>query len=274
MDEISPPGDSAGNGIAERAILTVGGLVETTKAVVEENVLEGRDAGPRLTAWMAHHVAQVICTCMVGADGLTPFRRLKGRKFGTPLAGFGERVWLRDPVLERVNKFNPRCTEARLLGFCLKSSRHIVLDFDGRFRMVWTIKRTNADDRWKVVSPRDPFSAADLESTPTEFTCSRGTRGVNPAAQRLERHSVDALPPDPNRDPVPRRLHLKQSDFMAHGTSDRCQGCRALVSGGRAQGHTEECRIRVKENSGRQRKGKPVFVPQPVEWVMLPQDVH
>ena len=40
VDEISPPGDSAGNGIAERAILAVGGLVRTTKAVVEENVLD------------------------------------------------------------------------------------------------------------------------------------------------------------------------------------------------------------------------------------------
>ena len=89
VDEVSPPGDSAGSGIAGRAILTVRGLVRTTKAVVEENVLEGRSAGPRLVAWMVHHAAQVICTCMVGADGLTPFGRLKGRKFGTPLAGFG-----------------------------------------------------------------------------------------------------------------------------------------------------------------------------------------
>ena len=184
---------------------------------------------------MVHHAAQVICACMVGADGLTPFRRLQERKFGTPLAGFGKRVWLRDPVLERVNKFNSRCTEARLLGFCLKSHRKIVVDFDGRFRMVRTIKRAHADDRWKVVSPRDPFSGADLESTPAEFTCSRGTRGdVNPAAQRLERHRVDALPPNPDHDPVPRRLYLKQRDFMAHGTSDHCPGCRALVSGGRA----------------------------------------
>ena len=96
------------------------------------------------------------------------------------------------------------------------------------------------------MSLRDPFSAADLESTPAEIPCSRGTRGdVNPTAQRFERHPFDVLPPDPNRDPVPRRLYLKQSDFMAHGTSDRCPGCRALVSGGRAQGHTEECRIRV-----------------------------
>ena len=71
--------------------------MRTTKAVVEENVLEGRDAGPRLTAWMVHHAAQVICACMVG---VTPFRRLKAR---TPLAGFGERVWLRDLVLGRAN---------------------------------------------------------------------------------------------------------------------------------------------------------------------------
>ena len=73
VDEISPQGDSAGSGIAERAILTFGGLVRTTKAVVEENVLEGRDAG--LKARMVHHAAQVICACMVGADGLAPFRR-------------------------------------------------------------------------------------------------------------------------------------------------------------------------------------------------------
>ena len=63
-----------------------------TKAVVEENVLEGRDTGPRLTAWMVHHATQVICACLVRADGLTPFRRLRERKFSTPLAGFGERV--------------------------------------------------------------------------------------------------------------------------------------------------------------------------------------
>ena len=66
--------------------------------------------------------------------------------------------------------------------------------------MVRTVKRANVDVRRPVVSPRDPFSAADLESTPAEFSCSRGTRGgVNPAAQRLERRPVDALPPDPNR---------------------------------------------------------------------------
>ena len=74
--------------------------------------------------------------------------------------------------------------------------------------------------------------------------------------QRLERHLVDVLPPDPNRDPVPRRLYLKQSDFVAHGTSDRCPGCRASASGGRAQGHIEECRIRVEGEIRKTQEGK------------------
>ena len=99
------------------------------------------------------------------------------------------------------------------------------------------------------MSPKDPFSAADLESTPGEFTCSGGT--VNPAAQRLERHLVDALPPDPNRDPVPRRLYVKQT-----GRQIAVRGCRALISGGRAQGHTEECRIRVEGEIRKTEEGK------------------
>ena len=37
-------------GIAERAIWTVGRHMASTKVVLEENVLEGHDVGPRLTA--------------------------------------------------------------------------------------------------------------------------------------------------------------------------------------------------------------------------------
>ena len=171
---------------------------------------------------MVHHAAQVICACMVGADGLTPFRRVKGAssahcwRVSVNACGSGTLFWKEQTSSIR---------DAQRRG-CL----------DSAFRMVRTLKRADADDRWKVLSPRDPFSAADLESTPAEFTCSRGTRGdVNPAAQCLERHPVDALPPDPDHEPVPRRQNLKQREFMAHGTSDRCPGCRASVSGGRAQ---------------------------------------
>ena len=84
--------------------------------------------------------------------------------------------------------------------------------------------------------------ARDLEVTHTEFVCSQGARGeVNPAARRLEM-TPDVHEPGPDHEPLPRSLHTKQEDVLAHGTSGHC---RALVSGGRAQEHTEECRFRV-----------------------------
>ena len=148
IDTNSPPGDSADKGIAERAILIVGGLVRMKKAVVEENVLEGRDAGPRLTAWMVHHAAQVIdLAWSEQTRGASSARRWQ---VSVNTCGSETRFW-----------------KERTSSICLKSSRYIVVDFDGRLRMVRTIKRANADDRWKVVSPRDPVSAADLESTPS-----------------------------------------------------------------------------------------------------------
>ena len=112
--------------------------------------------------------------------------------------------------------------------------------------MVRTVKRANADDRWKVVSPRDFSWPLIWNHRRLSSHVRGGLEGKSiPPAQRLERHPVETLPPDPNRDLVPKRLYFKQSYFMAHGTSDRCPGCRALICRGRAQGHTEECRSRV-----------------------------
>ena len=111
--------------------------------------------------------------------------------------------------------------------------------------------------RWKIASPNNRFSAADLEVTPAEFTCSTGARcEVNPVAKRFERAPVDVLAPGPDHEPLPSWLYLKQSDFLAHRTSDHCPGCRAPVSGGRAQGHTEESGIRVEEELKKTEVGK------------------
>ena len=139
--------------------------------------------------------------------------------------------------------------------------------------MVRPIKRANADDRGKLCRKRIPSSAADLESTPAEFTCSRGTREeVDPAAQRLEIHLVDALPPDPDHDPVPRRLYLKQR-FPGAWDVGSLPGLQS-TNQWPCTGPPKNVEFALKEKSGRQRKGKPVFAPQPVEWVMLPRGVH
>ena len=55
------------------------------------------------------------------------------------------------------------------LAVSLRSSCYIVVTF-GWSRLVWTVKRTRFEDRWKVASPSDLFSAGDLELTLVGFT--------------------------------------------------------------------------------------------------------
>ena len=78
---------------------------------------------------------------------------------------------------------------------------------------------SSQNERWEhheaIPSPRDPLLVSDLDMTPAEFTCLQGVQGeVNLPAQRQERPPVDALPPKPDHEPFPRRLHLQQRDFL------------------------------------------------------------
>ena len=55
------------------------------------------------------------------------------------------------------------------------------------------------------------------------------------------------LPKPPAEAGLSKRVHLKLSDFDAHGLTQVCPGCRAMREGIRAQGHLAVCRARMKE---------------------------
>ena len=106
VDEVSPPGDSAANGVAERVILTTWRPREDDEGCCGRTfcLLVVPPARVPRRGWctMQPRYSTPAQSVQVGS---TPFRRLKGRKCG-----------YREPPLEKVNKFNPRCVEARLLG--------------------------------------------------------------------------------------------------------------------------------------------------------------
>ena len=41
------------------------------------------------------------------------------------------------------------------------------------------------------------------------------------------------------------RMRLSKADFLEHGFTEGCIGCKALIAGTAAMGHTEPCRTRV-----------------------------
>ena len=93
-------------------------------------------------------------------------------------------------------------------------------------------------DRWAVVSPRDPFSANDLDTTPAEFTCSKGTRvEVNPVAQRLER-DTQLMFSHPTQ--ITTRLYLKQRETSWHTERRIAARVAEHLLVVTAQGHTKE----------------------------------
>ena len=156
---------------------------------------------PSPKAWMVHRADQVHKTYTVSTDGLTPFSAFEGTHVWHSTRWVCERVWLRQPPLEKVSKRG-----------CWGSAS---VDFFGRFRFVRTVKRISFEDRCKIVSPSDAFSAGDLELTLAEVTCSLGTREeVDSAAQRRERGPADATALGPDPAPIPRGLCFKQEDFL------------------------------------------------------------
>ena len=89
--------------------------------------------------------------------------------------------------MEMVNKLNLGCVEQRLAEFFRRSSRYILVDFHGRFRLLQTVKRTSFERGQVEDRVAERLSAGDLALTSAEFTCSKGARGeVHPAAPRQE----------------------------------------------------------------------------------------
>ena len=77
--EQSPVGDSAGNGVAERAVQTVEKLLRTHKLALETRLGTKISVKHPIFAWLVEHVADVFNRFAVGSDGKAAVQRLKGK---------------------------------------------------------------------------------------------------------------------------------------------------------------------------------------------------
>ena len=77
--ETSAPGDHAGNGLAERAVGLVGGMVRTLKNELEFNCQMLIPPESKTIAWMIVHATTLLNLDTIGPDGKVPFERWRGR---------------------------------------------------------------------------------------------------------------------------------------------------------------------------------------------------
>ena len=90
--ENSPTGESQANGVAERAVQDVQGVLRTLKAALERRLGIRLKASDLVMPWMVEHCGTLINRCRVGVDGMTAYERIKGKPNTKKMMEFGESV--------------------------------------------------------------------------------------------------------------------------------------------------------------------------------------
>ena len=238
--ETSKTYSSASNGIVERGIRSVQGMVRVLRSALEDRIGAKIDGEHGIWPWVVEYAAFLLNRGEVGHDGKTAYERCKAKRGKLPGLEFGEKVlWRRKPVGNHLAKLTSLWEDGIFLGVKGSSGEFIV----GNKLGVWktrTMRRRPAEERWNVENLElvggVPWKASEEDKEDV-------LRGEVPQAVRMdpeeEKEEEDIV--------VPRNIYLRKSDFETHGYSKDCKGCRAVLRGAARTPHTEECRKRMME---------------------------
>ena len=92
VPELTHPGESASNGLAERSVRTIEDFTRTTLAALQAHVKIPITMSHPLAHWALQHAAYLMNTYQLGRDGHTAYGRLHGRETHERLCELGEKI--------------------------------------------------------------------------------------------------------------------------------------------------------------------------------------
>jgi len=232
----SPAHDHKANGDVERAVREVKNQVRVMDSALTSRV--GPVPSSRATfEWMVEWAGELITGALVGHDGMTGFRRLRGRDWTPKIAEFGEQVLARRPQAREQQSLEPRWDQATYLGTRWGTVEHWVADADGRARKVHTIRRVPENARWV---PERVLGVTGVPDEPGRLEAP----GQAPAP-------VVVVPAAPEEAAEPARLtrgfFIQQRDLVRHGYTQNCPKCEAIRRHRHVgTGHSAACRERFR----------------------------
>ena len=231
----SAVGDSAGNGIAERAVQSVEEMVRVHKLALEGRLQQRLPVRHAVFAWLVEHAADVLNRYCVGRDGRTPFHRLRGRHCESHMAEFGALVMFRVAGKVHGGNMQERWFTGVWLGKQLSSEEHLVMKADGLVVRARAIREMSGELKWEDVDK--------LQSTPHDPT------GTLRSGDRDSRKQPEAKEQE-EEDRRPRAVRITREMVMKFGGTKGCMKCRAFTTGEGGYenyGHNPECRRRIEE---------------------------
>ena len=239
VEECSPVGASASNGVVERGIQSIEGQVRVLLDALESRWKVKIPVDHPVICYIIEYAAFVINRFEVGHDGKTNFERCKGKKAKTLGIEFGEAVhWKRKPIGGALGKLSVMWEDGVYLGIKGKSGEVIVATKTG----IWkarTVQRKPMSERWTPGSVDEvrhvPWRTSDNDPE-VDGERPRVIR-LTPEEEEVEREVMSRA--------VPRRANISKEDLVEHGYTARCPGCLAILRGTARQGHSDECRKRM-----------------------------
>ena len=92
VPQLTHPGESRTNGLAERSVRTVEEQVRTMAAALEAHLLMKIPSEHTILSWLIEHAAYALHTCGPGKDGKTPHALIHCKQTTARTVEFGEKV--------------------------------------------------------------------------------------------------------------------------------------------------------------------------------------
>jgi len=242
VQEESPVGESQSNGDVENAVQRVQGQYRTFRSDLESSY--GREVPrdhPALT-WLVRHASSTMLRYEMGSDGMTPYRRIKGKAFAAKICKFAECVWYLKPKTKGIEKAEYRWAEGIWLGIRDESGEHII-GTEGGIVKARTVRRPGSHgERWKW-SVFEKMKGLPWEPVPGRAGFEIRTRVVDDVRIPRIIGQNEAAPREFKR----RQFPIRKEDVLEHGITPGCYGCRSAILGQDPGKHKQQCRDRFEK---------------------------
>lgn len=237
--ELTHPGESQSNGLAERSVGIFEDQFRTLKVALETKLKQRLPSSHPITSWLVEHTAWVINKFQLGSDGRTPYGRLHGRESHERVCEFGEMILWYVPKKMRA-KLDQRWRYGIFLGRALSSDQHFIGLNSGDVVCARAMVRVVPNIRWSS----DRISK--IQTTPMTFR----SGNLDQIEESTEPHSH----PEPSADAEVtarqgRRLRVLDADVKQYGYTESCPRCMYLKQGrdaiAKGVRHNEECRDKI-----------------------------
>ena len=247
--EKSPVASSGSNGVVERAIQSVEGLIRTLKCACEARWGIQLRPDEKTVIFIAEYAAYLLNKLEIGKDGKTAWERSRGKKGAVMAVEFGEKVLWKVRPSGRLAKMSPKWEEGVFVGVKADSGEVWVAARDG-LQTVRAIRRLPQEQRWAAGNRdlvrhvpwnragEDPDADGDMPEDAAPVGEQQGGGGGGGQEPRVVVVNV--------REPAPKEFYIKKRDVEAHGVTPGCAGCRTMFLGGTRQNHSAECRERFR----------------------------